>query len=342
MKRLLVLIAMIGMLLVACSSNGDETKGEGKEEETKAGDKITIKLVHEASEDHPQGIGADLFKELVDERLGDSVEVEVYPNASLFDIAEGLEALQAGNVQMLSGPTAALVGMDEAYQLYNMPFLFENTDQLREFDKSEAGLELRSKVEKNNLKILNTWFGSFKQITNSKRAIQTPEDLEGLKMRVMAGGLLEEQYTMLGASAIVLPYSELYMALQQGTIDGQENSFTEVATANLYEVQDYLTVTNHAPGSYPLITNKEFWDGLPEDIRAELEKIADEVEEESANVVSEIEARDLQALEDSGIEITELSSEELEAFKNAMNPLYDQYRDSIGADIFDAALNFGK
>lgn len=341
MRKLLILLTMMSMLLIACSSSNDEGTTD-EAEESNSGEKITIKLVHEASEDHPQGIGADLFKELVDERLGDSVEVEVYPNASLFDIAEGLEALQAGNVQMLSGPTAALVGMDEAYQLYNMPFLFENSEQLRAFDKSEAGLELRSKVEKNNLKILNTWFGSFKQITNSKQTVKTPEDLEGLKMRVMAGGLLEEQYTMLGASAIVLPYSELYMALQQGTIDGQENSFTEIATANLYEVQDYLTVTNHAPGSYPLITNKEFWDGLPEDIRTELENIADEVEEEIANVVSDIEARDLAVLEESGIEITKLSSEELQAFKDAMMPLYDQYRDSIGADIFDAALESGK
>lgn len=338
MKKILFIFTTISMLLIACSSNGNKTG----EQDKKGNDTITIKLVHEASEDHPQGIGADLFKELVEERLGESVEVEVYPNSSLFDIDEGLEALQAGNIQMLSGPTAALVGMDPAYQLYNMPFLFESTEQLRNFDKSEEGLLLRSKIEKNNLKILSTWFGNFKQITNSKRPVNSPEDLEGLKMRVMAGGLLEEQYTMLGASAVVLPYSELYMALQQGTIDGQENSFTEIATANLFEVQDYLTVTNHAPGSYPFITNKEFWDGLPEDIKVELETIIDEVEEEIASVVSDIEARDLQTLEDSGIEITTLSTEELEAFKEAMNPLYDQYRESIGADIFDAALNFGK
>src|SRR5699024_10907237 len=139
--------------------------------------------------------------------------------------------------------------------LYDIPFLFESINQLREFDKSDPGLELRSKLEKSDLKVLSTWFGDFKQITNSKQPIKKPEDLKGIKMRVMAGGLLEEPYTTLGASATTIPYDELYLALQQGTVDGQENTFNEINTSNLYEVQDYLTITNHAPGSYPFITN---------------------------------------------------------------------------------------
>lgn len=337
MKKIIILFTMIGLLLMGCSSKEKDTAVNGEAEKN---DKITIKLVHDATEDHPQGIGANLFKDLVEERLGESVEVVVYPNSSLFNIKEGLEALQAGNIQILSGPTAALVGMESAYQLYDMPFLFESTEKLRRFDKSEHGLQLREKIEDHNLKILSTWFGSFKQITNSKGPVKQPEDLEGVKMRVMSGGLLEEQYTMLGASAVVLPYSELYVALQQGTVDGQENPFTEIATAKFYEVQDYLTVTNHAAASYPFITNKEFWEGLPEDIRQELEEIVAEVEEEVYKNIIDIAERDLKVLEDAGIEITKLSEEEREKFKKEMSPLYDKYRDSIGGDILDAAINF--
>jgi len=334
MKKTLGLFMIFALILIGCSNNDKEKSSEDSK------DKIEIKLVHEAPEDHPQGIGSDMFKDLVDERLGDKVEVTVYPNASLFDIDEGLEALQSGNIQMLSGPTAALVGMDPAYQLYNMPFLFNTTEQLRRFDESEAGLELRSKVEKNNLKILSMWFGNFKQITNSKTKIEKPEDLEKLKIRVMAGGLLEDQYTNLGASAVVLPYNELYMALQQGTVDGQENTFTEIAASNLFEVQDYLTVTNHAPGSYPFITNKEFWEELPEDIREELENIILEVTDEVEVVVSDIKEKDFNTIKETDIEITELNDKELEAFKEAFDPLYDKYRDIIGGELIDAAIDF--
>lgn len=329
-----LLIVGTSLFLFGCSGDNDTS--------TKDSDDglMTIKLINDVAEDHPQGVGSNLFKELVEERLGDQVEVEVHHNASLFDIEDGLEALQAGNIQMVSGSTANLVGIDPAYQLYDLPFLFTSTDEIRKFDQSEAGQELRGKVEDNGLKILDTWFGTFKQFTNSTHPITDPSDMDGLKFRVMAGGLLEDQFSTVGAGATVIPFGELYMSLQQGVVDGQENTFTEIASSKLYEVQDYLTVSNHALASYPLLTNKEFWDDLPEEVRVELEEIISEVTEEVAEVTDEIDERDYETIKESDIEIIELTEEQSEVFKDAFQPLYDDYKDAIGEDLMDAAINF--
>lgn len=341
----LVILLSFTLLLAACGGGSDETESDSNTEsdgntESSSDDLITLKLINDAAEGHPQAVGSNLFKELVEERLDGKVEVEVYNNSSLFDIDEGLEALQAGNIHIVSGSTAKLVGYDQAYQLFDVPFLFSSTDELRRFYESEAGQDLKSRVEDHGLKILDIWFGTFKQMTNSKHPITSPEDMEGLKFRVMAGGLLEDQFTTLGAGATVIPFSELYMSLQQGVIDGQENTFTEIATSKLYEVQDYMTITNHALASYPFITNKEFWEGLPEDIRTELEAILSEVTEEVAKVTEEIDQTDYKTIEESGIEIVDLTDEEREEFKEALQPLYDEYKDVIGADLMDAAINF--
>src|SRR5699024_10090304 len=178
------------------------------------------------------------------------------------------------------GSMSKLVGFDPAYQIYDLPFLFDSTEHVREFNSSEEGKELIESIEKSNLKILETWTGAFSQLTNSKREITSPDDMKGLKFRVMAGGLLADQFKHLGAGATVIPCSDLYMSLQQGIVDGQENPFLEIATNNIHEVQDYMTLTNHKLSTYPLITNKEFWDGLPEEDRTELENIIAEVTKE--------------------------------------------------------------
>src|SRR5699024_8893907 len=135
------------------------------------------------------------------------------------------------------------------------------------FNESEEGQELLEKVEKYDLQFLSMWPGTLFQMTNNKRPIKTPEDMKGLKFRVMSGGLIADQFTYLDAGATSIPFSDLYISLQQGVVDGQENPFQETFSTNLHEVQDYLTVTNHKMSTYPLLTNKKFWGELPDDIR---------------------------------------------------------------------------
>ncbi|MEI3606580.1 DctP family TRAP transporter solute-binding subunit [Pseudogracilibacillus sp. SE30717A] len=340
--KIFTILTVIGILLLIMGCSNDKTTSstpDQAESSSKDG-KILLKVVHDVTEDHIKGVGADLFKELVEERLGDKVEVEVYPNSTLFDVEEGTEALQAGNVHVVISASSKLVGFDPAYQLYDVPFLFNTIESFYNFDNGEDGQNLRGKIENFDLKILGTWAGSFKQITNSKHPITKPEDMKGLKLRVMAGGLLEDQYTQLGAGATVIPFSDLYMSLQQGMIDGQENSFLEIATAKIFEVQDYMTITNHAPTTYPILTNKNFWENeLPEDVRNELEAILEEVNEGVAAKAKEVEQEALDTIKNDGdMEIYELSDDELAAFRDAMQPLYEKYSEVIGEDLINKAL----
>lgn len=346
MKKLfLSILLLVSVLIVAaCGGNDKASDGnnEGNNNVNESDDKIVLKIVHDVAEDHIKGIGANLIKEKVKERLSDKVEVEVYPNSSLFEVEEGMEALQAGNVHIVAGATSKLVGYDPAYQLMDMPFLFSNADQIKNFLNEPAGQDFLAKVEEYDLKILDLWVGAFKQMTNNKHPIEKPEDLEGLKMRVMAGGLLEDQYTELGAGATIIPFGELYMALQQGTIDGQENTFIEIATSNLHEVQKYMTITNHAPATYPILTNKSFWEGLPDDIRTELDEIIAEVSQEVADMAESVAQENYETIANSNIEITELSDAQREEFRNALQPLYEKYKDQIGEDVLNAALDATK
>lgn len=344
MKKLFtsILILLSVLFVAACGGNDKASDGNSDENSNGSDDKIVLKIVHDVAEDHIKGIGANLIKEKVDERLADKVEVEVYPNSSLFEVEEGMEALQAGNVHIVAGATSKLVGYDPAYQLMDMPFLFSNAEQIKSFLNEPAGQDFLAKVEEYDLKILDLWVGAFKQMTNNKHPIEKPSDLEGLKMRVMAGGLLEDQYTELGAGATIIPFGELYMALQQGTIDGQENTFIEIATSNLHEVQNYLTITNHAPATYPILTNKTFWEELPEDIRTELDEIIAEVSQEVADMAESVEQENYEIIVNSDIEITELSDEQREEFRNALQPLYEKYKDQIGEDVLNSALDVTK
>lgn len=340
----LVLILILGLILSACGGSGGEEAG--KEEKTgsstdSSSKPIVIKFAHGVAAESSKGKAADLFSDLVAERLGDKVKVEVYPNASLFDVKAGLEALQAGNIQMMAPATTKLVGFDPVFQLYDLPFLFNGNEEFLRFANGPNGEKLREKVEPFGIKVLSTWIGGFKQFTNSKHPIVKPDDFKDIKMRVMAGGLLEDQFTTLGAGATVISFSELYVALQQGTVDGQENSFLDIETMKFHEVQDYLTISRHAPATFQLITNKEFWEGLPNDIRTQLEDIIKEVTAEEVKLTEELDQSAYEELKASGeIEITELTDEQRQAFADILAPLYEKYAKEIGKDLVKLAREF--
>ncbi len=337
-KILFLLISVLSVLLIiGCSSKSAKDNSESTE--SSSGDeRIDMDVVFAVADDHLVGIGANMFRDLVEERLDGKVNVKLHSNGSLFDIEDGTEALQSGNVEVVIGSTSKLVGYDPAYQLYDMPFLFDSVDHVNEFNETDEGKELLSRVESSNLIILKLWPGAFSQLTNNKHPIEKPEDMKKLKFRVMSGGLLADQFDHLGAGATVIPYSDLYMSLQQGVVDGQENPFLEIATANLYEVQDYMTITNHKLATYPFITNKDFWEGLPEEMRSELETILEEVTNELEVKSEEIDAELYEEIKNSGqIEILELDDDQRLLFEEQLESLYEEYEDILGKDLIEKA-----
>src|SRR5699024_4668401 len=159
----------------------------------------------------------------------------------LYDDEAAIEALEAGNIQMMAPSNSLMIGLDRAFDIFLMPYLFNSEDAVVEFSKSDIGQELYSSVDKYNIKVLNTWLGGDMQLSNGTREIKSPEDMEGLKFRVMSSGILADHFKALGAGATVIAFNELYMGLQQGTVDGQENPYNNIESQKLHEVQPYIT-----------------------------------------------------------------------------------------------------
>lgn len=341
MKRKLLLVSLffvlaMSMVLTACGGAQEKESKVSGDTETETSEPIVIKFTHVVDERSPKGKAANLFRDLVAERLDGKVKVEVYPNSQLYDDLAGLEALQAGNIQMMAPSNSKMIGLDPAFQIFMIPFLFQDNETVLEFSTSEKGQELYSNVEKFNVKVLTTWLGGFMQMSNDVRAIETPEDMKGIKFRVMSGGILADQYEALGAGATVIPFSETYVALQQGTVDGQENPYNNIETQKFYEVQKYVTETRHAPATYPLIVNADFWNGLPDDIRTELNKIVEEVTLKEVEWTDELNQESLQIIKDAGTtEINVLTDEQRQVFKEALQPVYDEYSEVVGKEYVD-------
>lgn len=303
---------------------------------------ITIKFVHDAVATSPEGLGAAKFKKLVNQQLKGKVKVEVYPNSSLFNVPDGLAALQAGNIQMIAADPAKLKGFDQSMQIYSLPFLFTSIDQVESFSKSTMGQKLYQPLEKSHLKVLSLWPNGFKQVTNNVRPITKPGDLKGISFRVVSSGLAADVFKSQGASATVIPYNQLYTALQEGTVDGFSDPFTDINNQKFYEVQKYLTVSNQGFLGYLVLTNPKFWNGLPSDIRNKLTKILDQVQKYENGLSSKLNSEALAHIKSTDtMQITKLSDQQVDVFKKAFQPLYKKYSSIIGEKYIKAAQGAG-
>ncbi len=233
---------------------------------------ITIKFSHVVAPGTPKGKGADKFKELAEKYTEGKVAVEVYPNSQLYKDKEEMEALQLGAVQMLAPSLAKFgpLGVKD-FEAFDLPFIFASKDALRKVTDGDIGKALFAKLEDKGIKGLAYWDNGFK-IMSANSPLKTPDDFLGLKMRIQSSKVLEAQMKALGAVPQVMAFSEVYQALQTGVVDGTENPPSNMYTQKMHEVQKHATLSNHGYLGYAVIVNKEFWDGLPDDTRAKLEK----------------------------------------------------------------------
>jgi C4-dicarboxylate-binding protein DctP len=231
---------------------------------------IVIKFSHVVAPDTPKGKGAIRFKELAEQRTGGKVKVEVYPNSQLYKDKEELEALQLGSVQMLAPSLAKFgpLGVKE-YEVFDLPFLFKDEAAFRN-TTATLGLELFKKLEPKGITGLAYWDNGF-HIMSANKPLHAVADFKGLKMRIQSSKVLDAQMRALGAIPQVMAFSELYQALQSGVVDGTEGVPSNFYTQKVYEVQKHMSLSNHGHLAYAVIVNKKFWDGLPADIRGQLE-----------------------------------------------------------------------
>jgi len=303
----------------------------------RAEDPIVIKFSHVVAPDTPKGKAAEKLKQLVEERTHGRVKVEVYPNSQLYKDKEELEALQLGAVQMLAPSVSKFgpLGIKE-FEAFDLPYIFPSVEALRRVSDGPIGKSLFKKLEPKGILGLGYWDNGFSVITANK-PIHKLEDFKGLKMRIQSSKVLEATYRSLGALPQVLAFSEVYQALQTGVVDGGENTPSNIYTQKFHEVQKYLTVSDNTYIGYALIVNKKFWEGLPADIRGELDSA---VKEATAycNSIAEQENRDaLAKIKASGtVEFYVLSTQEKAEWRKGLLKVHDEMAPRIGKDLIEA------
>ncbi|GEM89192.1 TRAP transporter substrate-binding protein [Oceanithermus desulfurans] len=296
---------------------------------------VTIKFSFVTTLNTPKGKAAQAFKEYVEKASGGAMKVELYPSSQLYkDNAEGLNALIFNNIQLLVPSATKLKGYNPAFQFVDMPYLFRDNDHFKKFTQSDAAQKLLTSLEKAGLVGLGFWPNGFKHFTANK-PLRRPADFKGLKFRTQTSGVLEAQMKALGATAVPLAFSEVYQALQQGVVDGQENTLSNIYTQRYYEVQKYLSLTGHGRLDYVVITNKIFLNSLdPEQKKIFMDGIAhanDVAFEEAVKLNADALAK-LSEL----MEVVKLSDEDRAAMEAAMKPVYDEYGPKVGWDLINA------
>ena len=321
MKRRTAMAAAAMALLAACL-------------QAQAQQPIVLKFSHVVAADTPKGKGALRFKELAEKNTGGKVKVEVYPNSQLYKDGEELQMLQLGSVQMLA-PSVSKFGPLGAreFELFDLPYLFDNYDELHKVTQGRIGQSLLKKLESKGILGLAFWDNGFKDMSSNK-PLRTPADFRGQKLRIQSSKVLDSQMRALGATPQVMAFSEVYQALQTGVVDGTENPPSNLYTQKMHEVQKYLTLSDHGVIEYAVVVNKTFWDGLPPDIRAGLDSAMKEATKYADDIARQENEEALAKVKASGkTQIIALTADEKKAWKKALVKVHRDHEAQIGKDV---------
>jgi len=291
-------------------------------------DPVTLRLAHVVNEQDGFHIAAVKLQELVAERTEGAVSIELYPNASLGDERTLLEGMQIGTVDMgviTNGPVANFVGEMAVFEL---PFLFPSSQAAYGVLDGPIGQELLDKLSEVNLKGLAYAERGFRNLTNSERQVNTPEDLDGLRIRVMENPVYVDTFRALGANAIPMAWTEALTAMQQGTIDGQENPVNVIHSFKLNETQDYMTLSRHTYAPAIFVMGMPVWNKLSEAVQEVLTDAAQEAAEHERKINAEMESGQLADLREAGMQIND--TPDIAAFQSAVAPIYEKYGEQFG------------
>lgn len=341
-----ILVSIMVFTLAACGGSSDTSSSSGNSggSDSSGIQEMTIKISHVVAENTPKHQGAKAMAKYIEENSNGKIKVQVYPNSSLFGDKTEVKNLRANNVQFIIPDMSKMVGMNPAFNVPSLPFIFANNKEAYAFWDGKTGQEILTSLESEGIIGLKMWPNGPKQITNTVHPIKAPEDLEGIKVRVQGGQVLASVYKTLGAGPLQLPFGELYTALEQGTVDGQVNTFSNIATKKLGDVQKYITTNWGATRvDYALLTNQKFWSGLNEETKKVIQGGIDKGTETARAQAEQLNQDAAETIKERGkMEIYELTDEERQVFIEALQPVYDEYSDEIGQDVIDAAKSAGK
>jgi TRAP-type transport system periplasmic protein len=318
----MLLIASLVLVISACGgSKSSSTEGETSKEE-----EIVFKFGHVLAPDHPYQLAAEKFKEVLEANAPQPVKVEIYHSAQLGSERDLTEGLQLGTIDMAIAP-GTISSFEPRMKVLDLPYIFKDREHAYKVLDGEIGKELASGLPAKELRLLSYWENGFRHVTNSKKPVVTPEDLEDLKIRVPENTTYVDTFKEWDANVTTMAFAELYGALQQKTIDAQENPLALISTNKFYEAQKYLSLTGHFYGPAHVLISEKTWDKLSKEMQEAVQKAADEARDYERKLLSDKDSEYLQGLKDKGMEVNEVDTE---AFMKASKPVWDKYSSEFG------------
>ncbi len=331
---LFILIGLLTALVTGFRTDMLFTQPAYDEEQEGLNERIIIKFSHVVAENTPKGLAVEKFSQLVKEKTQGRVEVQVFPNAILYSDDTEQQALMRGDIQMIAPAFSKLATVIPEWLAMDLPYAFQNEKDVEQAFRGSIGRMLFETLEPHNMKGLAFWSNGFKQIT-SNEPILHPQDFAGHRLRIMSSSkVLAAQFRNLRAEAVDIPFNLVYQKLESGEVDGQENTISNIFTKRLYQVQKHLTLSNHGYLGYGVIVNKAFWDRLPPDIQANLTEAMREATLYNNKLAIWMNEQQLKQIKQiSSLQIHELSPEERDVWRQAMQPVYKQFTPIIGGEL---------
>lgn len=297
------------------------------------GDKITIKIAHVSQEGVPIDVASKKLGDMLNEKTGGRITVNVFPASALGNNTELLEQLQMGTLEMAISSVAFLGAFTETTKLLDLPYLFQSNEAAEEVLDGDVGQTIFENLQPAGFEGM-AWLATGWRHVTANKEIHKPEDMKGLKIRVMENQMHIDHFNALGASAVPMAFSELYTALQNGTMDAQENPFANIDGNRLYEVQKYIIKTGHIYDTSPLLASKTWWDSLSESDQKLIRECVNEMVTYERELSASNEAELEEKIGNNGTNVViTLTDEERQAFKDAAQPVYDKYGPEIGEDL---------
>ncbi|MEX0349743.1 MAG: DctP family TRAP transporter solute-binding subunit [Paracoccaceae bacterium] len=298
---------------------------------------IVVKFAHVTNTDkHPKGIAASLLEQRVNDEMNGTMCMEVYPNSTLYNDNKVLEAMLQGDVQLAAPSLSKFEKFTKQFRLFDLPFMFVNVDAVDAFQASDDGQAMLDSMQRRGLQGLAFWHNGMKQMSANKPLVE-PADADGLKFRVQSSDVLVAQMEAIGGSPQKMAFSEVYGALQQGVVDGQENTWSNIYGKKFFEVQDGITETNHGIIDYLVVTSVDWLDSLEPEVREQFVTILGEVTDTRNKEATAVNDAAKQAIIDAGGTIRVLEPAQRQAWVDAMKPVWDKFSDDVGQDKIDAA-----
>jgi len=290
---------------------------------------------------HPSGLAGKVFIKEMEKRVGDMVEITMYPGGQLGKSTEAiLGGVLMGAAELMDFNLGSYAEYTKAFTPLEAPYLVATFEEAHKLLDGEAGQIMKQKaIDDAGLRVIAYWDNGFRHITNSVRPIITPSDAQGLKIRVMNNPVYLSLMREFNALPTPMAFTELYTALQQGVVDGQENPIATIEENKIYEIQKYMTLTNHTFGASSLVMSEEYYQGLPEDIRKAIDESAAIAQEASREILAGMESELLEFLK-TKVEVTELSPEQLNEFREVAKGSWDAVREIAGAEYFDEIVSY--